>query len=195
MGCTQGCCTWTCLLCRTVRWQQRCCRPVAAALELRYPPLRGGGCTARPQPLQRAGPSAFRTDLGSGGTQVPLALFAGPGALPLPSTPSRDSVRSGGGHPAVPGWHLTFALPVAVSGVAQVPGIFPVELRHQGLERVPYQQDRRVEHFNLCLAAFMCFHTDGPSTSPVVFFSFKTCLTRQDCWLFHLIICLCLFTL
>lgn len=75
-----------------------------------------------------------------------------------------------------------------------MPGVFPVELGHQRLVRVPYQQDRRVKHLDLRLAAFVCFHTDGPSTPPVVFFSLKTCFERQFCWLSHLIMYLCLFS-
>lgn len=85
---------------------------------------------------QSAGLSAFGTDLGCGGTQVPLHLFAQvPVHSPLPSMLRRwvsNSVQSGSGHPQpMPGPCVTFALPVAVGGVPQVPGIFPVELRHQ----------------------------------------------------------------
>ena len=70
---------------------------------------------------------------------------------------------------------LTFALPVAVSCVAQVPGAFPVELGHQGPVRVPDQQDGRVEHLNLPPAALVGLHADGAPAPPVVLLALEPC--------------------
>lgn len=69
----------------------------------------------------------------------------------------------------------TFALPVAVSCIAQVPGALPVEFGHQGPVRVPDQQDGRVEHLDLPPATLVGLHTDGAPAPPVVLLALKPC--------------------
>ena len=56
---------------------------------------------------------------------------------------SADDSRNKEAARPLPCWplRLTFALPVAVSCVAQVPGAFSVELSHQGPVWVPDEQD------------------------------------------------------
>lgn len=77
----------------------------------------------------------------------------------------------------LPCWplQLTFALPVAVSCVAQVPGTFPVELSHQGPVRVSDEQDSRVEHLNLPPATLVGLHADGTPAAPVVLLALEPC--------------------
>ena len=68
---------------------------------------------------------------------------------------------------------VTFALPLSVRGVAQMPGALAVELRHQGPVRVADQQDGRVKHLDLLLSTLVGLHADAPAALPVVLLPFK----------------------
>lgn len=49
-----------------------------------------------------------------------------------------------------------------------------VEFSHEGAVRVSNQQDGRIEHFNLPLAALVGLYADAAATLPVVLLSFET---------------------
>lgn len=70
---------------------------------------------------------------------------------------------------------LTFAFPVPVSSVAQVPGTLPIEFSHQRPVWVPDQQDGRVEHLNLSPATLVGLHADGAPAPPVVLLALEPC--------------------
>lgn len=86
-----------------------------------------------------------------------------------------DSMNRVAKSPQPTGPFCTFALPVSVSCIAQVPSALPVEFSYQRPVRVPDQQDGRVKHFNLPLAALMRLHTDGAPAPPVVLLTLKPC--------------------
>jgi len=97
MGCTQGCCFCTCFLCQTVRWQRCCCTLVATPLVLRYPPLRGGGCTARPQPRPKCRSERFwdgsRLRWDSSPTECVCSARSRPSASPPPQHAEKIGFR------------------------------------------------------------------------------------------------------
>lgn len=74
------------------------------------------------------------------------------------------------GHP-----FLTFALPIAVRGIAQVSSAFPVEFSNKGPVGVPDQQDGRVKHLNLPPATLVRLHTDGAPAPPMVLLTLEPC--------------------
>lgn len=82
----------------------------------------------------------------------------------------------------IPGWLCTFGLPVLIRGVSQMSCTLPVELCHEGTVRAPDQQDDRVIHLYLSPPTFMCFHTNGPTTLPVILLAFEAYTTpRHRC--------------
>lgn len=62
----------------------------------------------------------------------------------------------------------TFALPVLVRGVAEMSCAFAIELGHERAVRVSDQQDGRVVHVDVALAALVRLHADGASAFPVI---------------------------
>lgn len=70
--------------------------------------------------------------------------------------------------------HLTVSFPVSQRGKASVAAVLPVELCHQGSERVPHQEDcTTVKGFNYAPLVIVCLDTDSCPTLPVVLLPFK----------------------
>lgn len=80
-------------------------------------------------PESRCGCSG--AELGCAGTRVPLSLQRSLGSqrVTLSQPAQRRVSNCPHGSPTAPA--VTFALPVAVGGITQVPGVFSVELCHQ----------------------------------------------------------------
>lgn len=53
-------------------------------------------------------------------------------------------------------------------------GTLAVEFGHEGAVRVPDQQDGRVEHLDLFLAALVGLYADAAAALPVVLLAFET---------------------